>query len=119
METYRLLFSQNRFAIFLCLYSTEFWNLLAILDQKLPEDTSIFLPPQIVIKMNNTNKRPSKKKLLKKSYTDGHFLEKANEAIMLLEEAGFRMIEAAFGDGANLTGFQEIHQSFENSALQV
>ena len=33
--------------------------------------------------MSNTNKRPSKKKLLKKSYTDGHFLEKANEAIEL------------------------------------
>ena len=44
---------------------------------------------------------------------------KANEAIMLLEEAGFRMAEAAFGDGSNQTGFREIHQTFDNSALQV
>ena len=58
---------------------------------------------------------------------------KANEAILLLEEAGFLMAEKALGkdkvcrastdlfsaQATNESGFIEVHQHFENSALQV
>ena len=58
---------------------------------------------------------------------------KANEAILLLEEAGFLMAEKALGNNkvhrastdlfsaqaTNESGFIEVHQHFENSALQV
>ena len=44
---------------------------------------------------------------------------KANDAIMLLEEAGFLMAQTALAESNATGGVVEVHQHFENSALQV
>ena len=44
---------------------------------------------------------------------------KANDAILLLEEAGFLMAQKALAESNSTSGIVEVHQTFENSALQV